>query len=69
MQENLRFASSGDDVKIWDASSMTLVDSSTHTPHHMLSAQCVGAAIVSFKKNSHCVKHPVAVYVWHSCER
>ncbi|XP_072829299.1 protein NEDD1 isoform X2 [Vicugna pacos] len=41
MQENLRFASSGDDVKIWDASSMTLVDKfNPHTSPHGISSVC-----------------------------
>ncbi|KAI4587836.1 hypothetical protein MJG53_020514 [Ovis ammon polii x Ovis aries] len=41
MQENLRFASSGDDVKIWDASSMTLVDKfNPHTAPHVISSVC-----------------------------
>ncbi|XP_019497285.1 PREDICTED: protein NEDD1 isoform X1 [Hipposideros armiger] len=41
MQENLRFASSGDDVKIWDASSMTLVDKfNPHTSSHGISSIC-----------------------------
>uniref|UniRef100_A0A452TBD1 Protein NEDD1 n=1 Tax=Ursus maritimus TaxID=29073 RepID=A0A452TBD1_URSMA len=41
MQENLRFASSGDDIKIWDASSMTLVDKfSPHTSPHGISSMC-----------------------------
>ncbi|XP_029418943.1 protein NEDD1 isoform X2 [Nannospalax galili] len=41
MQENLRFASSGDDIKIWDASSMTLVDKfNPHTPPHGISSIC-----------------------------
>uniref|UniRef100_G3SXY3 Protein NEDD1 n=1 Tax=Loxodonta africana TaxID=9785 RepID=G3SXY3_LOXAF len=41
MQENLRFASSGDDIKIWDASSMTLVDKfNPHTSPHGVSSMC-----------------------------
>ncbi|XP_047597769.1 protein NEDD1 isoform X1 [Lutra lutra] len=41
MQENLRFASSGDDIKIWDAASMTLVDKfSPHTSPHGISSMC-----------------------------
>ncbi|XP_016014886.2 protein NEDD1 isoform X2 [Rousettus aegyptiacus] len=41
MQENLRFASSGDDIKIWDASSMTLVDKfNPHTSPHGISSVC-----------------------------
>ncbi|XP_004623863.1 protein NEDD1 [Octodon degus] len=41
MQENLRFASSGDDIKIWDASSMTLVDKfNPHTSSHGISSVC-----------------------------
>uniref|UniRef100_A0A9L0RKN0 NEDD1 gamma-tubulin ring complex targeting factor n=1 Tax=Equus caballus TaxID=9796 RepID=A0A9L0RKN0_HORSE len=41
MQENLRFASSGDDVKIWDASSMTLVDKfNPHTSPRGISSLC-----------------------------
>ncbi|KAM5288500.1 protein NEDD1 [Ctenodactylus gundi] len=41
MQESLRFASSGDDIKIWDASSMTLVDKfNPHTSPHGISSLC-----------------------------
>uniref|UniRef100_A0A673VCT9 NEDD1 gamma-tubulin ring complex targeting factor n=1 Tax=Suricata suricatta TaxID=37032 RepID=A0A673VCT9_SURSU len=41
MQENLRFASSGDDVKIWDAPSVTLVDKfNPHTSPHGISSVC-----------------------------
>ncbi|XP_003783383.1 protein NEDD1 [Otolemur garnettii] len=41
MQENLRFASSGDDIKIWDASSMTLLDKfNPHTSTHGVSSIC-----------------------------
>ncbi|KAM6214829.1 protein NEDD1 [Rhynchocyon petersi] len=41
MQENLRFASSGDDIKIWDASSLTLVDKfNPHTATHGVSSMC-----------------------------
>ncbi|XP_053441338.1 protein NEDD1 [Nycticebus coucang] len=41
MQENLRFASSGDDIKIWDASSMTLLDKfNPHTTTHGVSSIC-----------------------------
>ncbi|XP_005358222.1 protein NEDD1 isoform X2 [Microtus ochrogaster] len=41
MQENLRFASSGDDIRIWDASSMTLVDKfNPHTSPHGISSIC-----------------------------
>ncbi|XP_004844955.1 protein NEDD1 isoform X4 [Heterocephalus glaber] len=41
MQENLRFASSGDDIKIWDASSVTLVDKfNPHTSPHGISSMC-----------------------------
>ncbi|XP_042119159.2 protein NEDD1 isoform X2 [Peromyscus maniculatus bairdii] len=41
MEENLRFASSGDDIKIWDASSMTLVDKfNPHTSPHGISSIC-----------------------------
>ncbi|XP_008049899.1 protein NEDD1 [Carlito syrichta] len=41
MQENLRFASAGDDIKIWDASSMTLVDKfNPHTSPHGISSVC-----------------------------
>ncbi|XP_006871868.1 PREDICTED: protein NEDD1 [Chrysochloris asiatica] len=41
MQENFRFASSGDDIKIWDASSMTLVDKfNPHTSPHGVSSIC-----------------------------
>ncbi|XP_021511730.1 protein NEDD1 [Meriones unguiculatus] len=41
MQENLRFASSGDDIKIWDASFLTLVDKfNPHTSPHGISSIC-----------------------------
>nr|AAH66870.1 Neural precursor cell expressed, developmentally down-regulated gene 1 [Mus musculus] len=41
MQENLRFASSGDGVKIWDASFLTLVDKfNPHTSPHGISSIC-----------------------------
>ncbi|XP_076967831.1 protein NEDD1 isoform X2 [Tamandua tetradactyla] len=41
MQENLRFASSGDDIKIWDASSLTLVDKfNPHTSPNGVSSIC-----------------------------
>ncbi|XP_006888559.1 PREDICTED: protein NEDD1-like [Elephantulus edwardii] len=41
MQENLRFASSGDDIKIWEASSLTLVDKfNPHTSPHGVSSIC-----------------------------
>ncbi|XP_042325204.1 protein NEDD1 isoform X2 [Sceloporus undulatus] len=44
MQESIRFASSGDDdVKIWDASSITLVDQfSPHSSSHPVSSVCWG---------------------------
>ncbi|KAH0616768.1 hypothetical protein JD844_028143 [Phrynosoma platyrhinos] len=44
MQESTRFASSGDDdVKIWDASSITLVDQfSPHSSSHPVSSVCWG---------------------------
>ncbi|NXG53905.1 NEDD1 protein, partial [Psilopogon haemacephalus] len=41
MQEGARFASSGDDVKIWDASSLTVVEQfNPHTPSHPVSSIC-----------------------------
>ncbi|KAM6293676.1 protein NEDD1 isoform 1-T2 [Porphyrio hochstetteri] len=41
MQESIRFASSGDDVKIWDSSSLTVVEQfSPHTPPHPVSSLC-----------------------------
>ncbi|XP_057342478.1 protein NEDD1 isoform X2 [Manis pentadactyla] len=41
MQEDLKFASSGDDIKIWDASSLTLVDKfNPHTSPHGISSIC-----------------------------
>ncbi|KAF7248699.1 Protein NEDD1, partial [Varanus komodoensis] len=45
MQESIRFASSGDDdVKIWDSSSITVVDQfSPHTPSHPVSCVCWGS--------------------------
>lgn len=51
MQENLRFASSGDDVKIWDASSMTLVDKfNPHTAPHVISSVCWSSNSILLKK-------------------
>ncbi|XP_053108417.1 protein NEDD1 isoform X1 [Hemicordylus capensis] len=45
MQESVRFASSGDDdVKIWDSSSITVVEQfSPHTPLHPVSSVCWGS--------------------------
>uniref|UniRef100_A0A6J0VE65 Protein NEDD1 n=1 Tax=Pogona vitticeps TaxID=103695 RepID=A0A6J0VE65_9SAUR len=45
MQESIRFASSGDDdVKIWDASSITLVDQfSPHASSHPVNVVCWGS--------------------------
>ncbi|KAJ6656335.1 hypothetical protein lerEdw1_003838 [Lerista edwardsae] len=45
MQESIRFASSGDDdVKIWDSSSMTVVEQfSPHTSSHPVSSVCWGS--------------------------
>ncbi|NXN44109.1 NEDD1 protein, partial [Rhinoptilus africanus] len=41
MQESIRFASSGDDVKIWDASSLTVLEQfNPHTPTHPVSSLC-----------------------------
>ncbi|NXX43475.1 NEDD1 protein, partial [Tricholaema leucomelas] len=41
MQEGTRFASSGDDVKIWDPSSLTVVEQyNPHTPSHPVSSIC-----------------------------
>ncbi|NXW08562.1 NEDD1 protein, partial [Fregetta grallaria] len=41
MQESIRFASSGDDVKIWDPSSLTVVEQfNPHTPPHPVSSLC-----------------------------
>ncbi|XP_053912259.1 protein NEDD1 [Cuculus canorus] len=41
MQESTRFASSGDDVKIWDSSSLTVVEQfNPHTPSHPVSSLC-----------------------------
>lgn len=49
MQENLRFASSGDDIKIWDASSMTLVDKfNPHTSPHGISSMCWSSNSILF---------------------
>lgn len=55
MQENLRFASSGDDVKIWDASSMTLVDKfNPHTSPRGISSLCWSSnSILFFFFNNH----------------
>ncbi|NWV91097.1 NEDD1 protein, partial [Machaerirhynchus nigripectus] len=41
MQESIRFASSGDDVKIWDSSTLTVVEQfNPHTPSHPVSSLC-----------------------------
>lgn len=41
MQESIRFASAGDDVKIWDSSSLTVVEQfSPHAPPHPVSSLC-----------------------------
>ncbi|XP_068794413.1 protein NEDD1 [Struthio camelus] len=41
MQESIRFASSGDDIKIWDSSSVTVVEQfNPHTPAHPVSSLC-----------------------------
>ncbi|XP_023789529.1 protein NEDD1 [Cyanistes caeruleus] len=41
MQESIRFASSGDDVKIWDSSSFSVVEQfNPHTPSHPVSSLC-----------------------------
>ncbi|NXH71681.1 NEDD1 protein, partial [Hydrobates tethys] len=41
MQESVRFASSGDDVKIWDSSSLTVVEQfNPHIPPHPVSSLC-----------------------------
>ncbi|XP_042649055.1 protein NEDD1 [Tyto alba] len=41
MQESVRFASAGDDVKIWDSSSLAVVEQfNPHTPSHPVSSLC-----------------------------
>ncbi|XP_032914449.1 protein NEDD1 [Catharus ustulatus] len=41
MQESIRFASSGDDIKIWDSLSFTVVEQfNPHTPSHPVSSLC-----------------------------
>ncbi|XP_029457411.1 protein NEDD1 [Rhinatrema bivittatum] len=41
MQENTRFASSGDDIKIWDPSSMTVVEQfNPHNSSHAVTSLC-----------------------------
>ncbi|NXS53338.1 NEDD1 protein, partial [Brachypteracias leptosomus] len=41
MQESTLFASSGDDIKIWDSSSLTVVEQfNPHTPTHLVSSLC-----------------------------
>ncbi|NXO93408.1 NEDD1 protein, partial [Certhia brachydactyla] len=41
MQESIRFASSGDDIKIWDSSSFTVVEQfNPHVPSHPVSSLC-----------------------------
>ena len=48
MQENLRFASSGNDIKIWDASCMALVDKfNCHTSPHGISSICWSSNLVT----------------------
>lgn len=70
MQENLRFASSGDDIKIWDASSMTLVDKfNPHTSPHGISSMCwsSNSILFVFLNNHFCqVKQPVSMELLHA---
>ncbi|XP_053319096.1 protein NEDD1 [Spea bombifrons] len=41
MQDSMRFASAGDDIKIWDSSSMTVVEQfNPHSPSHAVSSLC-----------------------------
>ncbi|NXJ06582.1 NEDD1 protein, partial [Odontophorus gujanensis] len=41
MQESVRFASSGDDIKIWDSSSLTVIEQfNPHTSPHPVSSLC-----------------------------
>ncbi|KAM5169989.1 protein NEDD1 [Mantella aurantiaca] len=41
MQDNIRFASAGDDIKIWDSSSMTVVEQfNPHSASHPVSSLC-----------------------------
>ncbi|NXC57664.1 NEDD1 protein, partial [Aleadryas rufinucha] len=41
MQESIRFASSGDDIKIWDSSTLTVMEQfNPHTPSHPVSSLC-----------------------------
>ncbi|XP_041882105.1 protein NEDD1 [Corvus kubaryi] len=41
MQESIRFASSGDDIKIWDSSTLTVVEQfNPHMPSHPVSSLC-----------------------------
>ncbi|XP_075712883.1 protein NEDD1 isoform X2 [Rhinoderma darwinii] len=41
MQDNIRFASAGDDIKIWDSSSMTVVEQfNPHSTTHPVSSLC-----------------------------
>ncbi|XP_065598746.1 protein NEDD1 [Cyrtonyx montezumae] len=41
MQESVRFASSGDDIKIWDSSSLTVIEQfNPHTSLHPVSSLC-----------------------------
>ncbi|KAI1239029.1 hypothetical protein IHE44_0012130 [Lamprotornis superbus] len=43
MQESIRFASSGDDIKIWDSSSFTVVEQfNPHTPSHPYRVEEIG---------------------------
>lgn len=41
MPEGVRFASAGDDVKIWDSSSLTVVEQfNPHASPHLVSSLC-----------------------------
>ena len=48
MQENLTFASSDNDIKVWDASCMALVDKfNCHTLPHGISSICWSSNLVT----------------------
>ncbi|XP_072002566.1 protein NEDD1 isoform X2 [Engystomops pustulosus] len=49
MQDNIRLASAGDDIKIWDSSSMTVVEQfNPHSATHPVSSLC-------WSSNNHCL--------------
>lgn len=52
MQESVRFASSGDDIKIWDSLSLTVVEQfNPHTPTHPVSSLCWSSNSILYSLN------------------